>query len=136
MSFTQKQELFVAEYRVDGNATQAAVRAGYSARTARQIGQQNLSKPEIAAAINKAKQAAIEQAGMNEQTILTQVGHLASVNMRDFFDDEGNHIPIKDWTPAMGASVASVEVVTKNAKAGDGHTDRVLKLKLWDKPRD
>lgn len=47
----QKQQRFVDEYPVDFNATQAAIRAGYSPKTAYSIGQENLKKPEIAAAI-------------------------------------------------------------------------------------
>lgn len=46
-----KQQRFVAEYLIDLNATQAAIRAGYSERTARAIGAENLTKPDIAAAV-------------------------------------------------------------------------------------
>ena len=52
---TPKQAAFVAEYLVDLNATQAAIRAGYSAKTAGSVGAENLSKPEIAAAIAEAQ---------------------------------------------------------------------------------
>ena len=48
---TDKQALFVLEYLVDLNATQAAIRAGYSAQTARKIGSENLTKPDIMQAI-------------------------------------------------------------------------------------
>lgn len=44
---TKKQKRFADEYLIDCNATQAAIRAGYSAKTARQIGQENLTKPDI-----------------------------------------------------------------------------------------
>lgn len=50
---TPKQTRFVAEYLVDLNATQAAIRAGYSAKTARQIGQRLLTKVDIAAAVGE-----------------------------------------------------------------------------------
>lgn len=52
---TPKQQAFISEYLIDLNATQAAIRAGYSANTAHAIGHENLSKPEIAAAITKAQ---------------------------------------------------------------------------------
>lgn len=48
---TAKQERFVEEYLIDLNATQAAIRAGYSKKTARDIGYENLTKPDIRAAI-------------------------------------------------------------------------------------
>ncbi|MDP9476526.1 MAG: terminase small subunit, partial [Actinomycetota bacterium] len=49
-----RQEAFVAEYVKDRNATRAAIRAGYSERTARSIGHENLTKPDIAAAVERA----------------------------------------------------------------------------------
>lgn len=50
---TQKQQRFVDEYLISGNATQAAIKAGYSKKTARKIGQENLTKPDIKAKIDK-----------------------------------------------------------------------------------
>ena len=61
MSLTPKQQLFVAEYLVDLNATQAAVRAGYSEKTAYSVGHENLKKPEVAAAIQEAMDRFVEQ---------------------------------------------------------------------------
>lgn len=63
---TGKQSTFVREYLVDLNATQAAIRAGYSERTAYSIGQENLNKPEIRQAIDSA------MSERNERTKLTQ----------------------------------------------------------------
>lgn len=53
---TDKQKRFVQEYVIDSNATQAAIRAGYSERTAHSTGHDNVRKPEIKAAIDKALQ--------------------------------------------------------------------------------
>ena len=53
---TSKQEKFCNEYLIDLNATQAAIRAGYSVKTAKQIGTENLSKPIIAAKIAESKE--------------------------------------------------------------------------------
>ena len=52
MGMTEKQKRFCDEYLIDLNATQAAIRAGYSERTAYSIGTENLRKPEISAYIN------------------------------------------------------------------------------------
>ena len=51
MALTDKQRLFCEEYLIDLNATQAAIRAGYSEKTARKIGSENLTKPDIRAYI-------------------------------------------------------------------------------------
>ncbi len=70
---TAKQERFVAEYLIDLNATQAAIRAGYSENTAQMIGSENLSKPIIATAV------AAAQAKRSERTEITQDYVLASI---------------------------------------------------------
>lgn len=59
MKLTQKQRLFADEYIRSGNATQSAIKAGYSVRTAKQVGTENLSKPYLKAYID-AKMAEIE----------------------------------------------------------------------------
>lgn len=58
---TDKQMRFVTEYLVDSNATQAAIRAGYSAKTSYSIGEENLRKPEIQAAIKVRQQIIAEE---------------------------------------------------------------------------
>lgn len=62
MALTERQRRFIAEYLIDLNATQAAIRAGYSERTARSVGSENLTKPDIAAAIAKASRRVAEKA--------------------------------------------------------------------------
>lgn len=52
VALTDKQRLFCEEYLIDLNATQAAIRAGYSEKTARKIGSENLTKPDIRAYID------------------------------------------------------------------------------------
>ena len=56
-NLTPKQQRFVEEYLIDLNATQAAIRAGYSEKTAKSIGQENLTKPDIAKAIQEAQES-------------------------------------------------------------------------------
>lgn len=68
---TPRQERFVAEYLIDLNATQAAIRAGYSARTANRMGAENLSKPGIAAAIAAAQAERAERTELTQDWVLT-----------------------------------------------------------------
>jgi phage terminase small subunit len=74
MALTARQRKFVDAYLVSGNATSAAVAAGYSEKTAYSIGSENLSKPEIAAAVQARQQRAAAKAD------LTLESHLASLN--------------------------------------------------------
>lgn len=70
MALTAKQRRFVAEYLIDLNATQAAIRAGYSQKTARSVGSENLTKPDIAAAIAKGARKQAEKADISAQDVL------------------------------------------------------------------
>ncbi len=73
---TGKQECFVDEYLVDLNATQAAIRAGYSPNCAGQIGEENLKKPQIAAAVARAKRERSEATKIDAEWVLQQAVEL------------------------------------------------------------
>ena len=75
-----RQTEFVKQYLVDLNATQAAIRAGYSAQTARQMGSENLSKPYIAAEIERAM---AERGGITRTSIVHELGAIAFSNICD-----------------------------------------------------
>lgn len=64
---TQKQLRFIDEYIISGNATQAAIKAGYSKKTARKIGQENLTKPDIKAELAR-RNAEIKSAKTADMT--------------------------------------------------------------------
>jgi phage terminase small subunit len=73
MALTAKQQRFVDEYLKDLNATQAAIRAGYSKKTAASIGQENLTKPEIAKALKNAMQGRSERTGITQDYVLAGI---------------------------------------------------------------
>lgn len=73
MKLTKKQEMFVEEYIIDLNATQAAIRAGYSKKTARQTGTENLSKPSIREAIDERLAEKKEKLIMKQDEILERL---------------------------------------------------------------
>jgi phage terminase small subunit len=70
VSLTPKQQRFVDEYLVDLNALQAAIRAGYSAKTAGAIGHENLNKPEIAAAVQEAMQKRAGKTAVDQEMVV------------------------------------------------------------------
>jgi phage terminase small subunit len=82
MSLTAKQQAFVAEYLIDLNATQAAIRAGYSPATAYSIGQENLNKPEIAAALEIVMAERAERTQITADRVLTELGKLGFSDIR------------------------------------------------------
>lgn len=66
---------------------------------------------------------------------LREAARLAYADLRELFDEQGRMKPIKDWPDELAAAVGSVEVVKRNIDSGDGQTDDVIKLKVWDKPK-
>ena len=72
-NLTPKQQRFVEEYLIDLNATQAAIRAGYSAKTAKVIAAQNLSKLNIQEAIQEAQSKLSERTGITQEYVLSNI---------------------------------------------------------------
>lgn len=126
---TPKQLRFVDEYLVDLNASDAARRAGYSARTAPKIGYENLQKPEVAAAIEAKRKELAEGLGITRERILKEMASLAFSDLRGIFDEDGALRPIHTLSAGQAAAISSIEV--------EGPTKRnpnwVTKVKLWDK---
>jgi phage terminase small subunit len=133
MSLTPKQQRFVDEYLIDLNATQAAIRCGYSPKTARAQGSENLTKPDIQAAIAAGRARKVERAELSADRVLQELAAVAFSDIRQLFRPDGTLIPLHELPPEVAAALASCEVVMKNATAGDGRIDRVLRVKTVDK---
>jgi phage terminase small subunit len=83
MALTKKQKLFCEEYLIDLNATQAAIRAGYSVNSAREIGSENLTKPDIRAYIDKALAERSKRTGINADRVIQELAKIALLNITD-----------------------------------------------------
>jgi phage terminase small subunit len=131
MTLKLKQARFVEEYLIDLNATQAAVRAGYSAKTAAVIGYENLTKPHIAAAIATARSK------QSERTALTADMVVRELAMGDYMRVQPGGDPYLDFsrlTPDQTAALQEVTVDTYVEGHGEGAREvRRIKFKLGDK---
>lgn len=131
---TDKQRLFVDEYLVDLNATQAAIRAGYSTDTARSIGSENLSKPDIQEFIAERMKDRENRTQITQDKVLKELAKLAFFDIRKIYDDSGNLIPITELDDDSAAAIVGIDVV--EVKVGDSENREVeytKKLKLADK---
>lgn len=132
---TPKQSAFVQEYLVDMNATQAALRAGYSQKTAAKIGHELLRKSAIVEAINRAMASRAERTQVTADRVLTELGHIGFSNIKNLFDKDGNLLPMHMLPDDVAASVASVDVVTSRIPGSDpAEVQHTVKIKLWSKP--
>lgn len=83
---TKKQKRFVEEYLIDLNATQAAIRAGYSIDSAEQIGYQLLQKTSVSNEISKAMAERSKRTGISQDRVLMELAKLAFVKITDVVD--------------------------------------------------
>ena len=127
-----KQRLFVAEYIIDWNATKAAIRAGYSDKTARQIAEAMLSQPHVMAAVQEQVTAREARTMVTQDRVLLEIARLAFSDPRKAFDANGDLLPIKQWPDDVAAAISSVEVDVVTDRDGKA-IGSVKKVKFWDK---
>lgn len=97
-TLTAKQKRFVSEYLIDLNATQAAIRAGYSEKTAAVIGAENLKKPNIADAVQQAMEKREKRAEISQDEVIQDLRELRDI--------------------CMGRKAIKVMTIVKNAREG------------------
>lgn len=131
-TLTPKQSRFVDEYLVDLNATQAAIRAGYSARNATKIGHQQLQHELVAAAIAKRKEERSQRTGIDADWVLNRLADEADADLADLYDETGALKPVQDW-PAIWRKglIAGVEV--EEIKSEGVTIGLVRKIKISDR---
>jgi phage terminase small subunit len=132
----KRRALFVEAYVANGgNATDAAIKAGYSKKTAYSAGGRLLKDVEISAEVEKRRAQSIEKAekatDLTVENILRELGRIALADPRKLFDEHGAVLPVHEWPDDVAAMVAQVEVYeekVEGAKVGE-----TQKVKLWDK---
>ncbi|WP_347989481.1 terminase small subunit [Methylomonas sp. AM2-LC] len=127
-----KQKRFVDEYLIDLHPEGAALRAGYSNKSARQIGNENLSKPTIKMAVlEKQRERAVRVAASQDRVIL-ELGAIAYSDPREAFDAHGALRPVNEWSDSLSAAIKSVKV--SEQKDAYGMVVGLTKeLAFWDK---
>ncbi len=142
---TTKQAAFVSEYTKDHNATQAAIRAGYSPHTARSVGSENLTKPDIKAALAAVNRTAVQvvaertgEATLTAARIIEEASRIAFGDIRDLVSWDGSSVILHasdTLTPAQAAMVKEVRVQKTTTRLRDGteSENETREVKVWDK---
>lgn len=134
---TPKRQRFVEEYLVDLNATQAAIRAGYSGRTANEIGHQLLHVPEIEAAIAAAQKERASRTAVTADAVIAELAKIGFANMMDYMRVGADGDPVLDWsrlTPEQAAALIEVTVDDyTDGRSDDARDVRRVRFKLADK---
>jgi terminase small subunit len=132
VALTAKQAAFVREYLVDLNATQAAIRAGYSKKTANVIASELLAKPNIQSAIQEEMKKRAERTEITADKVLKEFAKLAFFDPRKLFDDKGNPKDITELDDDTAAALAGLDVV-QDFDPDTGVTSYTKKYKLASK---
>lgn len=137
MSLSLKQKRFVAEYLIDLNAAQAAIRAGYSAKTARKTGCKNLTRPGIAEAVAAAQSKMAAKLEITAEGVLQEFALIGFANMADYMKVGPDGDPWLDFSKLTRAQAAALAEVTvedfKEGRGEDARDVRRVKFKLHDK---
>lgn len=131
---TAKEAAFVREYLIDLNATQAAIRAGYSAKTANVQAVEIMARPLVKAAIGSAMAARSEETKIDAEWVLRRLAAEAEADVADIYEPDGALKPLKDWPKiwrqglVAGMDVEEIEV--EGVKVG-----LIRKVKISDRVR-
>lgn len=107
---TKKQQVFVAEYLTDMNATRSAIAAGYSENSAGEQGSRLLTKAKVSEEIAKKTQERCEKLNITADRVLAEIAKLAFLDPRKFYDDKGNLREVTELDDETAACLAGVEV--------------------------
>ena len=131
MSLNDKQRRFIDEYLLDLNATQAAIRAGYSERTANEQGSRLLAKVNIQNEVKKRMGDREKRTEITQDMVLEELAKLAFLDIRRAFNPDGGLMAVHELDDDTAAAVAGLEVIEMNGE--NGKTCRLKKVKLSDK---
>ncbi|MEN1496365.1 terminase small subunit [Pseudomonas aeruginosa] len=138
MALTKKQRLFVDEYLIDLNATQAAIRAGYSTRRATEIGYQLLQRPEVAQAIQAAMAERSKRTEVEADYVIRRLREIDEMDVLDILEDDGSFRSIRDWPRAWRQFLSGIEIAELfEGRSDDRRIAGVLRKVKWpDKLRN
>lgn len=144
MALTAKQQRFVIEYLVDLNATQAAIRAGYAAKGAKDQAYQLMQRPELAAAIKEAMEARNQRTKVDADYVLNRLTEIDQMDLLDILDDDMSIKPLSKWPKVWRQSLSGFDIAEIFEGAGKDRDlvglmkkikwpDKVKNLELLDK---
>lgn len=133
MGLSAKQEAFCQEYIKDFNGTQAAIRAGYSQKTANRIASELLTKLDIQNRIAELQAERTERVQIDADYVLRRLHEIDQLDVADILTNAGDFLPIKQWPKAWRISLSAVDIQIINS----GDTEAITKKVKWpDKIRN
>ena len=135
-SAAHRRKLFVEAYIANGcNATQAAISAGFSQKSAYSQGQRLLKHVEIQQLLRNRQNEIAQKFELTTESVIAELAKIVHCDPRRLFDAKGALLPLKDWPDEVAGAVASLEVEELFVGRGDEKVSigATKKLKFWDK---
>jgi len=131
---TPKQQRFCEEYIVDLNGTQAAIRAGYSKKTAHDIACENLTKPNIKKCVTELKEKQQNRTQITADMVINELALLAFSDAGNLFTDDGGLKHISSMPEEVTRTISEVTSRFERARGSDdGEVAEIVKIKNYDK---
>lgn len=131
MKLTARESRFVAEYLIDQKQTDAAIRAGFSPRSAKQYASVLMQKPHIKAAIEKGMAKLMNKLEISAERIRLERARLAFFNPKQLYNEDGSLKPIHELDDDTAAAIAGMDIETIGS--GKKAITRTAKIKLTNK---
>lgn len=132
---TPKQEQFCQEYLIDLNATAAAIRAGFSAATARSIGHENLTKPDIQERLAELTADRSVRTGITQDQALHLIADCAFFDLLDVLNSDGTPKPIGEMSRAARAAIRTIETRETTPTRNRCESVKIHRITLTDRVR-
>ena len=132
-TLTPKQTLFVAEYLVDQNGKQAAIRAGYAPRSAEMQASRLLSLDKVKVAVTKGQAERLTRVKRRADEVILALENIGYLDTTAIWNADRSMKHPMDWPPELRLCVKRFRVIRRNAEAGDGHTDIMWDVEFWPK---
>jgi len=131
---THRQSKFIDEYLIDLNATQAAIRSGYSYKTARTIAANLLAHVNIQRHISIKREQMAADAGVTQERVINEYARIAFLDPSALFDDDGKLIPLHKLPKNVVAAIAGMDhVISRIGSGDDSEIEHTKKIKICDK---
>ncbi|EMR9403213.1 terminase small subunit [Escherichia coli] len=111
MALTDKQEMFCREYLIDLNATQAAIRAGYSEKTSNEQGARLLANVSVQNRISELKAERNDRVEVDADYVLKRLFDIDQMDVADILLANGEIKPIKDWPKVWRTTLSGIDVI-------------------------
>ena len=118
MALTAKQQRFIVEYLIDLNAAQAAIRAGYAVKGAKDQAYQLMQRPEVVAAIKEAIEARNQRVQVDADYVLNRLTEIDQMDLLDILEDDMSIKPLSKWPKVWRQSLSGFDIAEMFEGAG------------------